>query len=282
MTIRIAIDSTCDLPLAVTARLGIGVVPCCINIGERSYLDGVDLARQEFYQRLPTYNPTPKTAAPGVQVFLETYQKLIADGATEILSIHLASSLSAVLNVARIAAEEVTDARVRVFDSRSLSLGAGFLAEAAVEAAARGAALAEIETLLQERVTRTHAMALVDTLEYLHRGGRISRLELGLGALLQIKPVLQIYDGEILAEKTRTAKGARERLSQLLGAMGAVERWAILHTHCPERADELRQLVQPLFADQPPRYTVEVTPVLGAHFGPGMVGLAYVAAKSNR
>lgn len=279
MTLRIVTDSTSDLPPELAAQLGIGVVPCYINIGDKSFLDGVDLSRQEFYERLATYNPFPKTAAPGIEIFHETYRRAIRDGATEILSIHVASSLSAVYNVATIAAQEMSDVPITVFDSRQLSLGTGFQAIIAARYAAAGRPVAEIVKLLDAQVMHIHAMAVLDTLEFLRRGGRVSRLVSSLGSLLQIKPLMHVYNGEVNAERIRTRTSAMERMIDLARASAPFEHLAIVHTNAPALAEELRQHAQSVFPAADISLCVEVTPVIGAHLGPNAVGLVYVGTK---
>lgn len=144
MSIRVVTDSTCDLPESVVAEYGITVVPLYINLGSQGYLDGVELSRQEFYDRLPDYDPAPTTATPGPQMFCEAYERLAEEGATEILSIHISISLSATVDVARVAARETKAVPVTVFDSRQLSLGTGFLVVAAAQAAAEGRSMDDI------------------------------------------------------------------------------------------------------------------------------------------
>jgi DegV family protein with EDD domain len=137
MSIKIVTDSTCDLPPAVIAELGITVIPLYIHVGEQVFRDGVDLSRAEFYERLPGFHPFPKTAAPGADIFRAAYEKLAAEGATEILSIHISISLSATVDFARAAAAETRAAPVTVWDSQQLSLGMGFLVAEAARLAAR-------------------------------------------------------------------------------------------------------------------------------------------------
>ena len=187
MPIRIVTDSTCDLPEQIAAQYGIAIVPLYINFGLESYLDGIDLSREEFYARLPDCDLPPTTAVPGPQRFLQAYQKLAGEGATEILSIHISRSLSAAVDTARLAAREASTP-VTVFDSGSLSLGTGFLVWAAAEAAAQGHAVDEILALIREQAQRTHVFAALDTLEFLRRSGRMSRVMATLGSWLQMKP----------------------------------------------------------------------------------------------
>jgi DegV family protein with EDD domain len=278
MTIRIVTDSTCDLPEAVVAGCGITVVPLYINFGDQSYLDGVELSRQEFYERLPDCDPPPTTAVPGTEMFRQTYERLADEGAKEVLSIHISISLSAVVDVARLAAQETDAVPVTVLDSRQLSLGTGFIVLAAAQAAAEGRSMDEIIPLLEEQALRTHVFAALDTLEFLRRSGRMSRVMAGLGSVLQIKPLLKMYDGNPTAERVRTRERATERLITLLSDLVPLEQVALVHTHAPDRAEELRQRVQHLLPEgEVP--SVDITPVIGAHIGPGAAGFACVAAR---
>lgn len=279
MTIRVAADSTCDLPAELAQEYGIAIVPCYVTIGTQSFLDGVDLTRQEFYARLPHYSPFPQTAVPSVDVFVQTYERLVAEGATEIIAIHLSSTLSAVFSVAQVAAQEITRARVTVFDSRQLSLGAGWQAIRAAQMARAGATVPQILLALREQITCTHACAVIDSLEYLRRGGRVSWLVASLGTALQIKPLFRVYDGRVMLEKTRTRKSALERLMQLLQTFGTLRQLAIVYTDCPERADELRQLLLQRLPNVTIERCIQVTPIIGAHLGPGTVGVVCVTEK---
>jgi DegV family protein with EDD domain len=280
MSIRIVTDSTCDLPESVVAEYGITVVPLYINLGSQGYLDGVELSRQEFYDRLPDYDPAPTTAAPGTQMFRKAYERLAKEGATEILSIHISTSLSATIDVACVAAKETIALPVTVFDSRQLSLGTGFLVMAAARAAAEGRSMHDIIGLLEEQISRTHVFAALDTLEYLRRSGRMSRVVAGLGNLLQVKPLLKMHDGEPSAERVRTNNGATKRLIQLLSDLVPLEQVALVHTHAPDKAQALQKQVRHLLPEvEVP--SVDITPVIGANIGPGAVGFACVSARED-
>jgi DegV family protein with EDD domain len=280
MTIKIVTDSTCDLPEATVAEYGITVVPLYINFGDQSYLDGVELSRQEFYKRLPDCDPLPTTAAPGPEVFRQTYERLADEGASEVLSIHISISLSATVDVARLGAKETDAVPVTVLDSRQLSLGTGFLVLAAAKAAAEGRSMDEIISLLEEQISRSHVFAALDTLEFLRRSGRMNWAMASLGTVLQIKPLLKMYDGNPTAERVRTRNRATKRLINLLSDLVPLEKVALVHTHAPDRAEALRQQAQHLLPEgEVP--SVDITPVIGAHIGPGAAGFACVAARKE-
>lgn len=279
MTVRIVTDSTSDLPETLARQHGIVVLPAFINIGEESYLDGVDLSRQEFYEQLPFYKSSPTTAAPAAGVFTETYDRLAAEGAGEILSIHIAGSLSGILNAAQAGANATQAARIELFDSQQLSMGLGLLAITAAQAAAAGHSLDQIIALLNERVRRTRVIAVLDTLEFLRKSGRVSWIEFGLGTLLKIKPLINVQEGEAKpVARIRTYKKAVEELIRLANSLGYLEQLAILHTQAEDKAVLLRQQLSNLFPRGETPDIMEVTPAIGAHIGPGAVGLACIIA----
>ena len=279
MPIRIVTDSTCDLPPETIARYGICVVPLYINVGKRGFLDGIDLTRDEFYTRLPTFPVHPTTAVPSLQKFRAVYDALAEEGATGILSIHISVALSAVVGVASVAARETTSTPVTVFDSQQLSLGTGFLVETAAKMAAAGGSLAEIQAALNTQIKRSHVFAALDTLEFLRRSGRMNRFMASLGTLLQLKPIMTMYAGKPGAERVRTRERATKRLVEMLREVGPVERVAIVHTRAPDRVAELRALAASLLP-QDNLLVADITPVIGAHIGPGAAGFAVVGAQA--
>lgn len=280
MTIRIVTDSTCDLPPEIVREQAITVLPLYINIGSASYLDGVDLTRQEFYTRLPDYETFPKTAAPGAGQFSEIYNRLASEGATEILSIHISPTLSAVINSARSAAETVRMVSVTVIDSGQLSMGLGFMVQMAAQAAASGRLLPEIITLVNDLKARSYVFAALKTTEFLHRSGRVSGFQNSLGNLLQIKPLLKMHNGKPESEKIRTSARAIRRLIELISEVNPVEKLALVHTNNYEGVQALWQQTRHLLPDIHDPIAVNVTPVIGAHIGPGAVGFACVAAAT--
>ncbi len=281
MPIKIVTDSTCDLPGEVVKALDITVVPLYIHVGQKSYLDAVDMSRQEFYARLPDFEHHPQTASPGPEMFRDIYERLADDGADEILSIHISVSLSGTLNTAQLAAQATEAVPVTVLDSRQLSMGTGFLVEAAAKAAVAGQTLSEIVETLREMGSRTHLFAALDTLEFLHRSGRMNWAVSKIGGLLKIKPLLTMHDGRPEVEQVRTTKRAVQRLLNRLADLAPLEQLALVHTSAPERLIELRERARHLFPEGPEPLEVDVTPVIGTHIGPGAAGFACVSAANG-
>ena len=278
MTIRVVTDSTCDLPASTIEKYNIKVVPLYINVGEEEYLDGIDITREEFYTKLPDFSTHPTTAVPSPMKFKAIYDALAEEGATEIISIHISEALSAMVNVARAAAQETVSAAIHIVDGRQLSLGTGFLVEKAAELASKGLKLTEIMDTLHSQIKRTYVFAALDTLEFLKRSGRMNRWVSNLGSLLQIKPILTMHDGLPGNEKVRTRDKALKRVVQLLESVGKIERIALVHTHAPERIAELKKMAEHLL----PKGDIiseDITPVIGAHIGPGTAGFAVTAAE---
>jgi DegV family protein with EDD domain len=278
MSIRIVTDSTCDVPEPFLTELEITVVPVYVNMGQDSYLDGVALSRTEFYRRF-ALGEAVTTAAPSEGTFVEVYKQLAAQGATEILSLHIADELSNTGNVARLAAEAVA-VPVTVIDTMQVSVGAGFLVMAAAEAAKAGCTLAEITAVVQDSINRTRIFGMLDTLDALRRGGRVNWAQFGIGTLLQIKPILLVYKGKItVAARVRTRKRALQQMVDMVQTHSPLERLAILHVNAPETADIFQQHLTPHFPPENPPFMVEITPAVASHFGLGAVGVACVSKK---
>lgn len=278
-SIRIVTDSTCDLPQDLVDAFGITVVPLYINFGDQGYLDGVEISRQEFYQRLSESDRLPTTATPGVDAFSQTYERLAEEGASEILSIHISVSLSATVEVARTAAKQTRTVPVTVFDSQQLSLGTGFLVLSAAKAASEGLAMDEILALLEDQASRSYVIAALDTLEYLRRSGRMNAAVARLGSILKIKPLLIMHGGEPTAERVRTRERAIQRVIGFVDELGPLEQLALVHTNAPQEAQTLYQRAKHLFPTPEEPLSVDVTPVLGTHIGPGVVGFTCITAQ---
>lgn len=279
MRIGIVTDSTCDLPTEIVEPHGIRVVPMYINMGEKSYLDGVDLSREAFYERLPDCDPPPTTAMPSPQLFLDAYQSLAAAGARQIISLHISRELSAVLDGAQLAARQ-SPVPVTVIDSGSLSLGTGFLAWKAAEAAEQGRGLDEIVALVKDQIRRTHVFAALDTLEYLRRSGRLNRVLATVGGWLRMKPLLKMHDGVAEAERVLTSEAATRRLVELLEERTPLSQVALVHTHSPDKAQALLERARHLLPGDH-ILSVDITPVFGTHLGPGAAGFCCISAPKS-
>jgi len=273
MTIRIVTDSTCDLPAAVIQELGITVIPLYINIGDQGYLDGIDISRQEFYSNLADYPTHPTTGTPGTATFQNAFDALVDEGADEIISIHISEKLSATINVARTAARDYKRAKVIVADSGQLSLGTGFQVELAAKMALEGRSLQEIMDAIKNTRSRTFVTAGLDTLEFLRRSGRMNRFMTGIGSLIQLKPILTMKDGQPGSDRVRTSIRAERRLVALLEKNIPIEKFALLHTNAHKKAEIFKKKIEKHLPEGE-IFSMDITPVIGAHLGPGAVGFA--------
>ncbi len=281
MPIRIATDSASDLPIDLAKEYGIAVVPCYINLDGYSYQDGVQLSPDQFYEKLPTLKSPPTSSAPGAGAFVNVYRRLADEGANEILSIHLAGTLSNIPGIARVAADLCDGIPVTVIDGGQLSLGTGFLALAAARAAKEGQSCQDIMRLIQEQCARTYAFAALDGLEALRRSGRVSMIKSSLGNLLHIKPVLKIHEGKVTVERVRSRSKAAARLVDFAKSLQPVETMAVLHTHAPQEALSLMEQVEPYFTggEQGEIIFVEASTLLGVHLGSGAIGCVCIRQK---
>ncbi len=248
--IKIVTDSTCDLPDEIIQEYGITVIPCYVNINGESLLDGVELSRVSFFEQLPTADPLPTTSAPGIGSFINTYKQLAKEGAAGIISIHISKTLSNIVNIAKIAAEEFHQIPVKVIDSGQLSMGLGLLALIGAKKALSGATLAEVSTHIEEKIPMTHSFAKLDTLEYLKKGGRLSNLQHSIVSLLDMKPITKMNDGNSGLELVRTRKKAYQRFLNIAKNLGPAEMVGIIHANVPELAEQIKQEIKSIWPDQ--------------------------------
>lgn len=276
MKLGIVTDSTCDIPNYLVEQFQLEVVPSILIIDGKEYADGIGISREEFYRRLPTLKSQPTTAAPSIGDFATRYESLLTRGCDQILSIHAAGALTSILNIAKQAASDFPD-RVTCVDSTSLSLGLGFQVLAAAEAADMGlqAALDAIKSAHQ----RLHVSAALDTMEYLKRSGRVPATVAMLGSLLNIKPLIELTNGEVKAiGAVRTTSQANKRMLKFLLEGGELEKLAILHTGAEPRAKEFLNALMQKASQSVPRdiLMVNVTTVIGTHVGPNGLGFAAI------
>ncbi len=278
MKLGLVTDSTCDLPPYLIEQYSIEVVPAILILDGEEYADGSGLSRNEFYRRLPDFKKPPTTAAPSIGEFAARYERLLSEGCNAVVSIHAAGPLTSILGAAGQAANEFPK-RVTVVDSMSLSMGLGFQALAAAEAAEQGleAALEAIESTRR----RLHLFAALDTLEYVRRSGRVPAAISILGGVLRIKPIIEVSQGLVKAiGAVRTTKQANERMAQFFRSGGRFERLAIMHTAAEARAREFLNQLMNETSQSLPRdiLLVNATPVIGTHIGPNALGFAAVRA----
>jgi len=273
LKIGIVTDSTADISSELAIKNDIKVVPAILVIDGHSLEDGRGISREELYQKLPAMKMVPTTAAPSIGSFQKVYESLFSSGAEQIISIHVASNLSGIYNSAVVAAKAFGN-RIRVIDSFHLSLGIGFQVLAAAEAARSGTPASEIQKVIEDIRNRTHLLAMLDTLEYVRRSGRVSWARSNIGNLLQIKPFLSINEGKVVRMgETRTRQKGIERLRKMLSDLGPLERLAILHTNAEQDAIQFTKEFLTVVAQSP--LIVNVTSVIGVHVGPN--GLGFVA-----
>jgi len=279
LAVRIVTDSTSDLPPVLAQELGISVVPLSVIFGDEAFREGVGISQDEFYEKLVRSRVLPTTSAPSVGDFLAVYEPLLKE-TDEIVSIHISSKLSATHDNACQAAKQLAErgARVEVIDSQSVSFGLTFMAAAAARAAMSGSALDDICKLVRSMVPRIRIIVVLDTLEYLRRGGRIGRARAFLGAVLRVKPLLSLREGEVHPEeRVRTKRHALDRIFQIVTSYRVSEA-AIGYSTNAEDAEEMkRRLGEALPGVQV--HLQRLGPVIGVHAGPGVLGVGVLEGE---
>lgn len=276
---RIVTDSVADLPPEVAARLGIAVVPLIVRFGTEEYRDGIDLSAEQFYAKLRSSQHFPATATPSPQDFADVYDRLAGETG-EILAIILSGTLSGTYQAAIKGRELMRrPCRVEVLDSRLATMAEGFVVMRAAEAARDGASLEEARELARRAIPRANIFCCFDTLEYLKRGGRIGAAQAFLGSVLKVHPLITLRDGLVQpAGRTRSRAKAVDRLVEHVAGFERIDELAVENTACP---DEAETLIERLGALHPKEriYRSKMTPVIGAHTGPGLL---LVAALGDR
>ena len=281
---RVAIftDSASDLDPAEAAASGIHVIPLLVNFGSETFKAGVDLSGPAFWERMLAPDaPFPTTAASSPGEFKQAYEAAFADGASAIVSIHVAGSLSATIKSAQIARDMLPDREIHVVDSFSVSMAQGILARMGVEMAEADHPAAEIAETLEARAQDMLIYLTVETLEYLKKGGRISGAQAAIGTLLSVKPIIMVKHGVVsTAERVRTRSKARDRMLELITER-PIERISILHTVSPD-VDQFRDEILRRVPDlDPGAVSVELVGAsVGPHLGPGCVGAAILYRPS--
>jgi DegV family protein with EDD domain len=273
--VHIVTDSACDLTDQLVKEHNVVVVPLTIRFGEEELEDRRQLTPAEFWERCRGKGSLPETAAPSPGAFQAAYQEAVDEGAEAVLCLTISSKVSATYASARTAAETFSAAPVRVVDTYSLTMGQGLLVLAAAEDAARGASLNEVTMATADRIGRTHISGVLGGLQHLQRGGRIGGARAMLGSLLDIKPVIQLKDGEVAEEsKQRTRGRALAYMETKVQADAPLEWIAVADGACDDFADVMASLKD--IATEHPLLSVDLGPVVGTHAGPNTVGVCYI------
>lgn len=272
--VAILTDSTCDLSDQYRRENAVHVIPLFLNWGEEALRDGEDIDADGFYARLETDPLHPTTSQPSSGELAAKFEE-IGHSANEIVAVFISEKLSGTIAAAR-NARELVDIPVHIVNSKSVSMGVGAAVMAAVDARDRGGGAAEIVRAAEWRAEHTRSVIMVDTLEYLHRGGRIGGATKWVGTALQLKPVLHLVDGYLEpVARVRTRRRGISRLLEVAGDgldLSAPLGGAVLHSAGPEDAEELAVRYQARY--QPQELTIaQVTPIIGVHVGPGAMGL---------
>ena len=274
MTVKVITDSTADLPPAMAKELGITVVPLNVNFGTEVYRDGVEILPDEFYQRLVSSPRLPTTSHPTVGDFLQSYEEL-GQTTNEIVSVHISAKMSGTLNSANQAREQYRgNCRIEIVDSQQGSLGLGMVAIATNQAAQRGASIDEVVKEAQLAIPQVRFFGLLDTLEYLQKGGRIGKAQAFVGSLLHIKPLLVVKDGEAHPlERARTRAKGINRLCELVQEHMPLADLAVVYSTTPNDAQALVERLRP-FLPNGEVFLSQIGPVVGTYLGPGVLGIA--------
>ena len=283
MAVRIVTDSTADIPQEKALALGITVVLLTVFFGEEAYLDGVELDNAGFYRKLRASKVSPRTSQPPPAAFQEAYMKLINEGADAILSVHLSSKLSGTYQSACNGRDslpgDIKKIPIDIVDSESVSVAMGVPIMQAAEEANQGLGLEDIKAHLLDRFSRTRILFVLDTLEYLKRGGRIGGARALLGNMLNVKPILSIKNGMVVpVEQPRTRSKAYARIGQLIREVGKPERMFIVESD-DEVGQQLAQTVKDMYAAEIPIYKLGA--VVGTYAGPAAGGIAYVTPRER-
>ena len=281
MSVKIVTDSTADLPSDIVNELGITVVPANVRFGNDAYKDGVDLSADEFFDKLVNGPDFPTTSQPSIGEFKDAYER-VAEGADGIVSVHVSGKLSGTMNSATQGASQAdADCPIEVLDTRQASMGSGLVAMAAARAARDGASVEEAADAARSAIARSQCFALLDTLEYLIKGGRIGKARGAIGRMLRIKPMIILRDGEVNDLAKERARGrAVARLRRTAEEFAPLAAVAVMYSTDPNEARALADDLAPLLAagaDAP--MTARFGPALGTYVGPNSLGITLLSAE---
>jgi DegV family protein with EDD domain len=281
--VAVVTDSTANMPENLLQEYDIQVIPLTVNWEGESLLDGVDIQQDAFYQRLQTAKEMPTTSQPSVGQFIEFFTK-VAETADSIVGIFISEALSGTMDSARSAVKEMPEVPIEVVDSRSAAMGLALIVSEAARMAAAGKDYKEIAEIARATVPKVRLLFVVDTLEFLHRGGRIGGAQRLVGSVLSIKPILHLVDGKI--ESLASVRTKRKAIDRLLEIVGDESGWkpevhyGVLDAMAPETGDMVFDRIKQ--QGQPAELLRSgISPVIGTHIGPGAVGVAFFDATAS-
>ncbi len=282
MAIKVVTDSTSDLPADVAESLGIEVVPLNVHFGSDVYKDRVNLMPDTFYDKLINGNVLPTTSQPSVGEFIEVYERLGSD-ADGIVSVHISEKLSGTMNSARLASQQANaDCPIEVVDTFQVSMGVGICAMEAAEVANSGGNMNQVILAARNAVTRSQCFFMLETLEFLQKGGRIGKAQALIGNLLKIRPMLMLQEGEVHPlGRERTRRKGIAKLVDTVEELAPISGLAVMYSTGPDEAQTLAQNVSKFMIEGREPMMLQIGPVIGTYAGPDTLGIALISAKSG-
>jgi len=276
--VAIVVDSTAYIPEDLINKYNIHVIPLTLDWEGESLLDGVDITPEQFYKRLQSTSEIPTTSQPSAGAFAD-FLKKVSEEVDSIVAILISDHLSGTLDSARSAVELLDNIQIEIVDSLSTSMGLGWIVLAAARAVEQGKSAEDVAQLARDLVSKSRMIFVVDTLEYLHKGGRIGGAQRLMGSMLSIKPLLHLEDGRI--EPLASVRTKKKAVEQMLNVIEEeiknkkTVRMATVNALAPEAAKELGEILQARFKPTVLLQT-EISPAIGTHVGPGTIGVAYI------
>jgi len=282
MAIKVVTDSTSDLPADVAESLGIEVVPLNVHFGSDVYKDRVNLMPDAFYDKLINGDILPTTSQPSVGEFIDVYERLGSD-ADGIVSVHLSEKLSGTMNSARQASQQANaDCPIEVVDTFQVSMGVGICAMEAAEVANSGGDMNQVILAARNAVTRSQCFFMLETLEFLQKGGRIGKAQALIGNLLKIRPMLILQEGEVHPlGRERTRRKGITKLVDTVAELAPISGLAVMYSTGPDEAQTLAQNVSKFMIEGREPMMLQIGPVIGTYAGPDTLGIALISAKSG-